>query len=425
MKDRAMQALYYMALAPVLETVCDGNAYGFRRERSTTDAVEMIYCSLALRNCARWVLEGDIKGCFDNISHEWLINNVPMDKSILKKWLKAGIVFKGEMSRTIKGTPQGGIISPSLAVLTLSGLEKLLKEKFKCRMVKGKTINPKVNIIVYADDFVITGESKELLQNEVMPVVEEFLKERGLELSREKTIITNINYGFDFLGQNVRRYGNKFIIKPSKYNVKAFLNKIRETLRVHLMTTQEELINILNPKIRGWANYHRYVVSKKVFAFVDDNIYRMLWKWMKRRHNNKGKKWLVEKYYHCIDGRKWVFAAKLNGKDEYVKLIKAYDTKIVRHIKIRQDANPYDAEWDTYFEEREGYKMFNSMSGYKKLKRMWLNQKGECPICKVKVTKETGWRLHQDAVSLKKFIVHPECHEEIHGSILQSSEPAD
>lgn len=276
MKDRAMQALYLMGFDPIAETVLDGDTYGFRKKRSTADAVSAIFKSVrGNKNCAEWILEGDIKGCFDNISHDWLMSNIPMDKKILKEWLSSGIVFNKEYFDTIAGVPQGSIISPCLANLALNGLGSMLHDKFmKHKKVNGKEVNNKVHTIVYADDFIITGGSKELLKNEVLPEVKRFMIERGLELSEEKTMITNIKDGFNFLGQNIRKYNDgKVIIKPTNDNVKRFLDGIRETIKSNPTVKQEELIKWLNPKIRGWSNYHRYSNAKHTFSYVDRQIY--------------------------------------------------------------------------------------------------------------------------------------------------------
>jgi len=194
MKDRAMQALHLLALLPVAETTADRNSYGFRPGRSTADAIEQCYLMLASKWRARWVLEGDIRGCFDNIQHEWMLGHIPTDKKLLRQWLKAGFVEKRILFPTEAGTPQGGIISPTLANLTLDGLEPLLKETFS----KTRKPSPQVNLIRYADDFIITGITKELLENEVKPLVEQFLRDRGLQLSPEKTCITHIEQGFVF-----------------------------------------------------------------------------------------------------------------------------------------------------------------------------------------------------------------------------------
>src|SRR6202011_768597 len=229
MIDRAHQALHLLALDPVLETNADRNSYGFRQRRSCADAIGQ--CFLALRSAdAQWVLEGDIKSCFGKISHDWLLAHVLMDRVILQKWLKSGYMEKHVLHESMDGTPQGGIISPALANCALDGLERLLQEKFpagkRLKSLGGE--KPCVHLVRYADDFVITSKSKELLEGEIKPLVEQFLQERGLELSPTKTVITHVEHGFDFLGQSVRRYPNgKLLIKPSKKNVGTFLDGIR------------------------------------------------------------------------------------------------------------------------------------------------------------------------------------------------------
>ena len=225
MQDRAMQALYLMALEPVTETTADGNSYGFRRKRSTADAIDALHRLLSRKYSPEWILEGDIKGCFDHISHQWLINNVQTDKVILEKWLKSGVVFNKILSPAMEGTPQGGIISPSLANATLDGMEKLVREKYKNRMYKGKMYRPKVNLIRYADDFVVTAENRQILED-IKSLLTEFLAERGLSLSEEKTMITNISEGFDFLGFNIRKYNGKLLIKPSMKSQKKIIEKL-------------------------------------------------------------------------------------------------------------------------------------------------------------------------------------------------------
>jgi RNA-directed DNA polymerase len=186
MVDRAMQALHLLALEPVSETCADLHSYGFRRDRSTADAIEQCFTALAKKTSPQWILEGDIRACFDEISHSWLITNVPTDTVILRKWLKAGYIEDRQLFPTNAGTPQGGIISPAISNWALDGLQYQLAEKFLRRQVDGKWIRPKVGLVRYADDFVITGYSKELLEDEVKPLVEAFLQERGLTLSPEK-----------------------------------------------------------------------------------------------------------------------------------------------------------------------------------------------------------------------------------------------
>src|SRR5271155_2182561 len=250
MKDRAMQALYLLALLPVAETTADPNSYGFRPKRSTADAISQCFIVLSHKTSAQWVLEGDIRGCFDNISHAWMLDHISTDKEVLRKWLKAGFMENRTLFPTEAGTPQGGIISPTLANLTLDGLERLLKATFDRKAARWKADNPKVNFVRYADDFIITGSSKELLEDEVKPLVERFLLERGLQLSPEKTCITHIEDGFDFLGQNLRRHGRKVLTTPSKKNLHAFLEKVRGAIKRNSTAKQANLIGILNPIIR-------------------------------------------------------------------------------------------------------------------------------------------------------------------------------
>lgn len=411
MKDRAQQALYLQALEPVAETILDNDTYGFRKGRSTADAIEAIFKAVSAdKECAEWVIEGDIKSCFDCIDHEWLKDNTPLDRRILTQWLKAGIVFKGKYSDTDAGTPQGGIISPCLAGLALNGLGSMLAEKFKSRWIKRKEINNKVHTIVYADDFLITGKSKDFLENEVLPEVKKFIRERGLSLSEEKTVITHIKDGFDFLGQNIRKYKGKVLVKPSRENTQRFLNNI--VIKKNPTIKQEELINKLNPKIRGWTNYHRHIVAKETFSYMDYHIYNALQKWCRRRHPEKGKWWINTNYFHKIGARNWVFAVKTES-GEMKELLRADATKIIRHIKIRKEANPYDPEWDVYFEEREGDRMFGSMTGRKRLKEMWSKQGRKCPMCGDEINKESGWKIHINE-SNKKVIIHPDCHTRFH-----------
>lgn len=362
-RDRAMQALHLLALEPVAETTGDPNSYGFRRARSTADAIQQCHCCLSHANdSAEWVLEGDIQGCFDNISHAWMLTNIPTDTEVLQKWLRAGFVDSRTWFPTEAGTPQGGIISPVLANLTLDGLEQLLWDKFRPRhgprlFGSRKYNNPRVHLIRYADDFIITGRSREQLETEVRPLVEAFLRERGLTLSPEKTKITHVSEGFDFLGQHVRKRGDCLLIVPAKKNVHAFMERVRKALRKNVASAQEPLIRHLSLVIRGWANYHRHIAASKTFRKVDHEIWFNLWRWAKWRHPKKNHVWIAKRYWRPVGGKYWSFAVDTgertkSGKPIVVRLALATDTKIRRHIKIRSDANPFDPRWNRYFEER-------------------------------------------------------------------------
>lgn len=313
--------------------------------------------------------------------------------------------------------------------MTLDGLERLLQERLPTRQkVNGRTHFNKLNFVRYADDFIITGESPEFLRDKVLPVVKEFLTERGLQLSEEKTVITHIEDGFDFLGKNIRKYNGKLLIKPSKTSVKSFLEKVRSIIKGNKSIKQETLIRKLNPVIRGWVNNQRYVVSSKVFSRVDYEIYKCLWQWAKRRHKKKSHKWIAQKYWHHIGSRQWTFSVpyesqSTEGEPLYCKLEYATDTKIIRFKKIVAEANPFDEYWTDYFEEREGEKLLNSTKGREKLLTIWRRQHRRCPVCGELITSETGFKVHTPAgKNSQKIMVHKECHEEIH-SLITTFEP--
>lgn len=352
MFDRAMQALWLLALNPVAETTADPNSYGFRPKRSTADAIEQCFCVLAKRPSAQWVLEGDIRGCFDNISHDWLLANIPMDRGILRKWLKAGYMEKGALFPTEAGTPQGGIASPVLANMTLDGLEDVVWSA--ARQITTARQQSKVNVVRYADDFIVTGVTRELLEQCVKPTVEQFLAARGLQLAPEKTLITHISRGFDFLGQNVRKYGDKLLIKPSRKSVKTLMDKVREVLRKNMAATQAQVIMLLNPILRGWAMYHRHVVASATFTKVDHLVWKMLWKWAKRRHPRKNAGWTKARYFRRYGRRDWVFACSARHGEQvrHFELFRAESLPIQRHTKVRGHANPFDPAWDAYFQRR-------------------------------------------------------------------------
>lgn len=375
MYDRAMQALYALSLEPIAETTADTRSFGFRKGRCCQDACEYIFTNLAKPNSAEWVLEGDIKGCFDHISHEWLLANIPMDKSVLKQFLKAGFVFERELFPTEEGTPQGGVISPILANMALDGMQKALYDRFHTNRLGKEDIRfknaHKVNFIRYADDFIVTAATKEIAE-EAKQIVSQFLKERGLELSEDKTVITHINDGFDMLGWTFRKFKGKLIVKPSKKSIKSFVASLSDTIRNHAKAWEQEvLIEKLNKQIRGWANYHQSVCASEAFAHIDYVLYELLWQWAKRRHPHKGQWWVSTRYWQRKGNRNWVFST------ENKELLRVDHIPIVRHIKIRLNANPF---FDTeYFAERKFQQGMRRLSG--RFKEIWKNQKGCCYHC--------------------------------------------
>lgn len=431
MTDRAMQALYMLALSPIAETRGDPNSYGFRIERSTADAMAQLFLCLSKRASACWVLDADIEGFFDNINHDWLLRNAPTETRVLRQWLKAGVIHKGQLHATDAGTPQGGIISPTLANLALDGLETLLKEYLGVTRAK----KLKVNVVRYADDFVITGASPEVLENEVKPWVEQFLATRGLRLSLKKTRIVHIDEGFDFLGWNFRKYDGTLLIKPNKKNVKAFYSKIREAIDSHKTVKQEDLIRLLNPKLRGWALYHQPVVAKQAYSRMDHRVFIKLWRWAKRRHPNKSLDWVRKKYFRTSGDRSWVFATTVvdaDGGKREVELYSLASTPIERHKKVSGDYNPYDPAMEAQGEKLRMDRMLSKLKYRKQIGSLFASQNGLCLLCKQPITRETGWHDHHvvhrslgggDELA-NRVLLHPNCHNQLHTRGLRVNKPA-
>ena len=423
MRDRAMQALYLQTLDPVSETLADHHSYGFRRYRSCADAIRQCHTVLYRKQSAEWILEADIKGCFDHISHEWLMQNIPLPNAILQQWLQSGQQFKGQYFPTPEGTPQGAIISPTLANITLDGLQAHLDQAFNIkRKVGGGYANPhRLHFIRYADDFIITAKDRTVLIDRVLPLVRAFLKDRGLELSETKTRISSIHEGFDFLGKHLRKYNGKLLIKPSKSSIKTFLSDIRSIIRRYPTITAAHLIVLLNPKIRGWAMYYRHDVSKEVFYKIDHHIWQAIWRWCCRRHPNKGKRWIKNKYFTYHKGDHWTF----HNYDEHgnlIYLMKMGKVKIERHRKIRGNANPYDGSDEVYFEQRTQQHMLRRLRGKTVLRQLYNRQAGKCPLCQQAITAQSGWHIHhilprylggQDT-SDNLVLLHPTCHRQVH-----------
>jgi RNA-directed DNA polymerase len=432
MLDRAMQALHLQALEPVIESTSDPKSYGFRPDRSTADAMVELFHLLAPEVAPAWALEGDIKGFFDNINHKWLCRNVPMDTKVLRKWLKAGVIDRRQLMATEAGTPQGGIISPCLANATLNGLETQLKRHLAQKLGVKKAEKTKVQCVRYADDFVILAASKELLEEEVKPWVEQFLSVRGVELSREKTRITHINQGFDFLGWNFRKYmpksphrKAKLLIKPSKKNASALYRKVREIIKSSGAMTQEALIGQLNPVLKGWAQYHSPVVAKQTFSKLDSLIFWRIWRWAKHRHPRKSADWIRNQYFRSIGRQKWVFAYPYkNGKGErqHRRLYQLAGTAIVRHKRLPGSYTPYDAAHELKWEALRVQRMQHKLRYRGQILSIFRRQKGLCALCGQAVSKETGWHDHHvirrvdggpDTLR-NRVLLHPNCHALVH-----------
>ena len=363
-KDRVAQNIVKNYLEPEWEAVFEPNSYGFRAGRSCHDAIEQVHKRLQGRKgCDRWVLDADIRGCFDNLAHKSIlkrIESVPRG-GLIEGWMKAGYVYEGIFNPTYTGTPQGGVISPLLSNIGLHGLEELIKIN-----------NKKMGIIRYADDFVVTAKSKNEIERmktrgrlalfivrclqEIIPKIKQWLSERGLELSQEKTTLVHIDEGFNFLGFNARHYAGKLLIKPQKEKVLAFCKKIGELIKKMATVKQEVLIRKLNPILRGFANYYQGAVSKETFGYIKTRVWQYLWNWCKRRHQKRRLKWVKDKYFRRIRGLDWTFCCDVKDRKGNKKpfcLYNIHTTPIVRHIKVKGTASPFDGKLTEYWEKRQ------------------------------------------------------------------------
>lgn len=416
MHDRATQALVKLALEPEWEARFEPNSYGFRPGRSAHDAIAAIFTSIC--QSKKWVLDADISKCFDRINHEQLLNKIntfPTMQRLIKAWLKSGVMDDGQFFETNSGTPQGGVISPLLANIALHGMEQLVINY--ARSLKGnKEKNQKsISLIRYADDFVIlANKASQIL--EMKELVKTWLTGMGLELSPSKTRISHTllkpthgeyirelmseieldvkfadNAGFDFLGFNVRQYkvdwnhsshstngtklGFKTFIKPSKKAIKKHYDAIAEIIDAHKAVPQSALIAKLNPIIRGWVNYYSTVVSKETFSTLDHLVCRKLLRWVQRRHPGKSRRWSTSKYWHTVGGNNWVFSVTKDGKVAET-LISHFNKPIVRHIKVKGTASPFDGNLK-YWSSRRGEHPLVPTRVTKLLKK----QKGKCAHC--------------------------------------------
>ncbi len=433
-KDRVAQAIVKNALEPGWEALFEANSYGFRPGRGCHDAIEQAWIRLKKGNDS-WALDADIKGAFDNISHDYLlktIGNIPC-RELIKQWLKAGYIEAEIFQETESGTPQGGIISPLLANIALDGIEDLLAQFKKVKVYqqpnkRGTIVSKRVKLnkygfVRYADDFIITAEAKEDIEA-IVPTLKIWLAQRGLELNSEKTNITHIEQGFNFLGFNIRQYKGSCLVKPQKEKTLAFLQRIRKWLKANLSTKPEVVIKYINPLLRGWGNYYRHGVSKEVFSYVDYKVWHYLRNWALRRHPKKGKKWVEKKYFKTLQGVK-EFACTIKdrqGKAKIVAVIRTARLPIERHIKVRGTASPDDPELKEYWKNRQSKYGKTYWAKGSKYYHVANNQTWTCPVCrehlfngeelhthhKIRV-KDGGTERIENLIHL-----HVACHRHIH-----------
>ncbi|MFM7710706.1 MAG: group II intron reverse transcriptase/maturase [Ferruginibacter sp.] len=383
MRDRAVQALWYLALIPIAEETADPRSYGFRPHRGPHDCVT--YLNLVLSSYTatrRFVLDADIKKFFDNVSHDWILENIPMDKTILEQFLKAGFIDSESFSETSKGFPQGGIISPTIGNMVLDGLKTELGEEFL--------------ITRYADDFVILGKTRESLKTDALIKVNKFLNERGLVLNLNKTTISSIEEGFEFLGFLFKEYpdfnrvkGTKkgiLLIKPSPDKTKKFRAKLSEVVKKHKHGHITLLINELNPILRGWSEYYRVSTASRTFNSISKHLFVIIWKLLKTRYRKVPRREIVRRHFCQVGNFKWVFYGaplSLAGNTKVMDKVTLFQinyVKIKRHM-LCSDLNSYDPKNYEYFEKRVKRKTLSEFSLKQIHERLYLAQSGKCPVC--------------------------------------------
>jgi RNA-directed DNA polymerase len=415
MLDRGKQALWLQALEPSAETLADPNSYGFRPQRRGADAIDQCFKALRQKDTATWILEGDLQGVFDNLRFSWLEEHIPMNKRVLSKWLKSGFVERGTLYPTTAGVPQGGIVSPVMSNMVLDGLEQVVGRhpRFRRRYHS--------HCVRWADDFIVTANSREVLVETVLPRINAFLAERGVRLSAEKTASTPLAEGFDFLGQTLRKHEGhngqaaKRQIKPSTASFQALKAKVRILCKQAAGATPEALIDRLNPVLRGWANYHRYPICGQTFFRLDSFVWRRLFRWAKRRHPDKTGRWITDRYFPHQSGESWRFTDPATGKQV---LRVGERIKPERYLQVKGEANPFDPDGEAYFHARDQSLALRASSPFRA--KILTQQHGLCPGCRQMIqVEEDVERHHRDGHHQNNHLVnlvllHPTCHHQVH-----------
>ncbi len=442
-ENRIAQTIVKNALEPHWEARFEAHSYGFRPGRNCHDAIEQ--CFLRLRHgCDTWVLDADLKGAFDNLSHQYILDTIgPVPgRALIKQWLKAGYVEAEMFHPTTEGAPQGGPISPLLLNIALNGMEQMLSSFTTTRVyqpsIRAKSLalrkrtSPTYGYCRYADDFVVTAKTKEDIEA-VVPILQAWLKPRGLELNLNKTQILNIQQGFHFLGFSIRHYKGKCLCRPQKDKVLAFLKRIRSWLKHNASISPAAVIHHLNPILRGWGNYYFHGVSKEVFSYVDHQIWWAIWRWCCRRHPNKGRRWIARKYFRPFKGRAWTFVTTVTdraGNRKPLALVRLAGIPIQRHVKVKGTASPDDPALRDYWNHRQTRKGKTYWDKGSKYYKVAQSQNWRCPVCQDalfngealhthhrKQVKEGGTDTEENLIHL-----HQACHHHLHknGVVLSS-----
>ena len=428
--DRINQDIIRQTIEPICEFHFLNCSYGFRPRRSSQDAMSDLFGKLNKPHSKQWVIEGDIKGCFDNIKHshitstlkEWNIGECAC--SIITSMLKSGILEESTVNATLCGTPQlpladsrstlcgtpqGGIISPLLANVALTCLDETMISRAGTKKETNKMVR-------YADDFIITARSEQEAE-EIKALTKSYLKEKiGLDLSETKTHITHISVGFNFLGFNFRKYENKLLIKPSQPNIQALKDKMSDIIR-HSHSA-EGIISKINPILSGWGNYYRHVVSQKVFTKIEHYLWYQLQLWIKRKHLNQSVKYRIGRYFAKRGNNKWRF---LNPEKDMM-LLPLGSIPIKRFIKVRKDERVFDGNAIDYWQKREYINAKNSIIAEGTIMELFSMQKGNCGVCRQGITQDDvhNSRIHKHHMKPRSEggdwklsnlrLLHADCH---------------
>jgi RNA-directed DNA polymerase len=380
--DRAQQARVRNALEPEWEARFEPKSYGFRPGRGCHDAIEAIYQVVKGKDPKRqWILDADLQGAFDHIDHDFVLGQIGAfpARGMIRSWLEAGVMENGRFAPTEEGAPQGGVISPLLLNIALHGMETAAGVRYFKRSRGGIETAPDAPMLVrYADDLLAFCHNREHAE-QVKRQLAEWLRPRGLVFNEAKTQIVHVNQGCDFLGFSIRRYHGKLpLIKPSDDAVRRIRLRLRTEMRALHGSNAGSVMRTLTPIIRGWAAYYRIGVSSEVFSALDDYMWKLLYKWIKRTHPNKSRWWRMDRYFGRFNrsrNNRWVFG----DKDTGAYLPKFAWTKIVRHVMVTGTASPDDPDLARYWADRRGRKHNGPLSVLllAKLKA----QRGRCPLC--------------------------------------------
>jgi RNA-directed DNA polymerase len=385
--DRCHQARVRQALEPEWEARFEPRSYGFRPGRGCADAIAALFTTLKGKSKRVWIVDADLSAAFDKIDHSRLLaalGSFPA-RDMIAGWLKAGVVEDGVFTPTEEGTPQGGVVSPLMMNVALHGLEEAAGVRYQASGAHAGDTRPGSPVVVrYADDLVACCHSRQQAE-QVKAQLAEWLAPRGLVFNEDKTKIVHLSEGFDFLGFGIRRYRNgKLLIKPSRAAVRRLRSRLAAEMRALRGSNAAAVLAALNPIIRGWTAYYRGVVSSKIFGELDDYTWKLTYRWAKRTHCGKPKRWVAHRYFgrfNTFRNDHWVFGnrAGADQRGSVPHLIKFAWTPIVRHQMVTGTASLDDPDLASYWATRR-QRNKPPLDNYNL--RLLTRQAGCCPICR-------------------------------------------